>query len=97
MYMYVYDKYMNPVHNVLAEYHIPSDLDILPEQSVVEPGGGGGNLSWDSPTREVLAKPIFLFLFLSFSLFLSLLSLSLSFSLFLSLSLSFSLFLSLSL
>ena len=38
MYMYVYDKYMNPVHNGLAEYHIHSDLDILPEQSVVEPG-----------------------------------------------------------
>jgi hypothetical protein len=41
MYMYVYDKYMNPVHNGLAEYHIHSDLDILPEQSVVEPWGGG--------------------------------------------------------
>jgi len=54
--MYVYDKYMNPVHNGLAEYHIHSDLDILPEQSVVEPGGGG-ELSWGSPTREVLAKP----------------------------------------
>ena len=40
MYMYVYDKYMNPVHNGLAEYHIHSDLDILPEQSVVELGGG---------------------------------------------------------
>jgi hypothetical protein len=55
MYMYVYDKYMNPVHKGLAEYHIHSDLDILPEQSVVEPGGG--ERSWGSPTREVRAKP----------------------------------------
>ena len=39
MYAYVYDKYMTPIHNGLAEYHMRSDFDILHEQSAIDPGG----------------------------------------------------------